>query len=130
MGVSIHPAINQADSSFPTFFFLIGDYLLDNIVVVFAIHSRESAMGLHVFPILNLPLTHLVLLYLYVYPKPQIKPNQKWHTYSERSLNRTQVFHNITKAYTGFYKCIEIIFRKDSKCLHWKLWESMAVWGS
>ena len=36
-------------------------------------------------------------------------------------MNRTQVFHNITKAYTGFYKCIEIIFRKDSKCLHWKL---------
>ena len=39
-------------------FLLVGGWLLNNIVVVFAIHWHESAMDLHVFPILILP-SHL-----------------------------------------------------------------------
>ena len=39
-------------------FILIGGKLLHNIVVVFAIHWHESAMGVHVSPILK-PLSHL-----------------------------------------------------------------------
>ena len=35
------------------FFFLIGGLLLYNIVLVFAIHWHESAMGVYVSPILN-----------------------------------------------------------------------------
>ena len=35
-------------------FILTGGYLLYSIVVGFAIHWHESAMGIHVFPILNL----------------------------------------------------------------------------
>ena len=38
-----------------SFFFLIGGSLLYSIVVVFVIHWPESAMGVHVFPILNPP---------------------------------------------------------------------------
>ena len=46
---------------FVWFFVLIGGWLLYSIVVVFAIHSHEPAMGVHVFPILTLPPNSLAI---------------------------------------------------------------------
>ena len=49
-------------------FILIGGLLLYNILVGFAIHWHESALGVHMSPILNLPPTSLPI------PSPWVVP--------------------------------------------------------
>ena len=52
-------------------FLLVGGLSLYNIVVVFAIHWHESAMDLHVFPIMIPPTTSLLIPSLWVFPVHQ-----------------------------------------------------------
>ena len=56
---------------FVSFIFLVGGQLLYNIVVVFAIHWYESAMDLHVVPILIPPPTSIPIPSLWVFPVHQ-----------------------------------------------------------
>ena len=56
---------------FLLFIFIVGGYLLNNIVVGFAIHWHESAMDLHVFPIPIPPPASLSIPSLWVFPVHQ-----------------------------------------------------------
>ena len=68
----LKPSLNYKTLFFP-FIFISWRVLLYNIVAVFAIHWHESAMDLHVFPILIPPPTSLSTQFLWVFPVHKVR---------------------------------------------------------
>ena len=73
-------------------FILLEGKLLYNIVVVFAIHWHESAMGVHVFPILNPPPTSFPIPFLRVIPVPALSTLSHASNLGWRSISHMIIY--------------------------------------
>ena len=107
-------------------FLLVGGWLLYNIVMVFAIHWHESAMDLHVFPILIPPPASLLTpsLGLPSVPASAIKKNSfesvlmRWMKLE--SIIQSEISQKDKDQYsilTHIYGIHPVIFKALQKCI-------------